>query len=940
MPLRTADPDQDPDHISPSHYDDPSFNDITKNFRNEHSQSADEEGTKNGKPGVKKYDEEDLRDKEQEQALQSDTEEARALAAAVPEAAQPAEKDLFNDKAKKKPKSRFGGRKSAFVAVGSAGLVMSLILGLFMFLTIYRTEHIRTLLWDYRFARFHAQVAKRVKANLDAQIAGDFTSGEGSKLKLSEKISGGTPESRRAGGQLLDRGNLTEIGFDPSVRSRLRDKFGINFGERIKSYTDKLRGKTGNEDRAPTDEERRSTAIEEDIQRAKGGSTDRPTGSLEDADKLAEEDLKNGIGEPQASDLLEKPAGAPVVREGEVVKRFNSGGAKFAQKLGNVSSVAAIMTFGCIFNDLSSSLDGVLRQRIDGPMRGAAQFFGETEQLKSGTNVDTNLLQTREEQTSAAESTRAIQKAGDPSKSEEDLKDAVTFEVADLPGKFFGIKLRTIADINSTFQNVLDGATYALLFPIAGFASLFSKDGFNAGSLRSEICKYILNPAVQTALLGVDIVALFASFGTAQSTGKILLETLKAAVSIGASVEINKLIFGYVIPKAVFSLAGSNSVLVNADIQSGNKLDYGAMALSNQAAKYRGASPISILQASRDQETAIALVKKQRLRDEGFFAYINPKSPYSILGQMSLKLPGKPSKVPAALLKMSVLNLGSLVTKNPFFGGKASAAAAYNLDTYDMPQYGLPDTLINIKAVDNAAVVEAGGQLEANIAKYANCSNSAISDDLLGEKNDVQGDVDCNSEMAQRTGLYVIDGCTAIHLNPDLTEVCSPLPGAGDVTTVPPASEGGFGDTGEDDGTPGVPAECINAVVGVDKTVRVQGIAVQTCLASKLEGLLNDAKSAGISISGWGWRSIETQKQLRVTNGCPDINISPASSCRVPTARPGRSMHEKGLAVDFTYKGSTLNGSGQAFTWMKANAGKYGFYNLPSEAWHWSVNAR
>ena len=26
------------------------------------------------------------------------------------------------------------------------------------------------------------------------------------------------------------------------------------------------------------------------------------------------------------------------------------------------------------------------------------------------------------------------------------------------------------------------------------------------------------------------------------------------------------------------------------------------------------------------------------------------------------------------------------------------------------------------------------------------------------------------------------------------------------------------------------------------------------------------------------------------------------------------------------------------FAWMKANAGQYGFYNLPSEPWHWSTN--
>lgn len=57
-----------------------------------------------------------------------------------------------------------------------------------------------------------------------------------------------------------------------------------------------------------------------------------------------------------------------------------------------------------------------------------------------------------------------------------------------------------------------------------------------------------------------------------------------------------------------------------------------------------------------------------------------------------------------------------------------------------------------------------------------------------------------------------------------------------------------------------------------------------------------------------------------------------------PTARPGQSMHERGLAVDFTSGGGTLTRGSAAFAWMKANAGQYGFYNLPSEPWHWSTN--
>jgi LAS superfamily LD-carboxypeptidase LdcB len=128
--------------------------------------------------------------------------------------------------------------------------------------------------------------------------------------------------------------------------------------------------------------------------------------------------------------------------------------------------------------------------------------------------------------------------------------------------------------------------------------------------------------------------------------------------------------------------------------------------------------------------------------------------------------------------------------------------------------------------------------------------------------------------------------------------------------------------------------------------VTVGGITVHSSIAAQLERLLNDARADGIVFGGHGYRSPEVTARLRIANGCPDVYDSPASSCRVPTARPGSSMHEKGLAIDFTYRGQTIcfpnpgsRCSGNAgFDWLQRNAHKYGLKNLPTEAWHWSTN--
>lgn len=121
---------------------------------------------------------------------------------------------------------------------------------------------------------------------------------------------------------------------------------------------------------------------------------------------------------------------------------------------------------------------------------------------------------------------------------------------------------------------------------------------------------------------------------------------------------------------------------------------------------------------------------------------------------------------------------------------------------------------------------------------------------------------------------------------------------------------------------------------------------MSSSIADELAALLSAASSAGINLGGTGYRSPDTTVALRIANGCPDVYNSPASSCRIPTARPGTSMHEKGLAVDFSYQGQTLCyprsasscGGNRAFDWLRANANRYGFYNLPDEAWHWSTN--
>lgn len=122
----------------------------------------------------------------------------------------------------------------------------------------------------------------------------------------------------------------------------------------------------------------------------------------------------------------------------------------------------------------------------------------------------------------------------------------------------------------------------------------------------------------------------------------------------------------------------------------------------------------------------------------------------------------------------------------------------------------------------------------------------------------------------------------------------------------------------------------------------VRGITVAADIADNLEQLLAAAQADGFTLSGGGYRSSDGQIATRQAN-CGssnyDIYEKPASSCSPPTARPGQSMHEQGLAVDFTSNGQLIQGrSNPAFGWLARNAGRFGFSNLPRESWHWSTN--
>ena len=116
-------------------------------------------------------------------------------------------------------------------------------------------------------------------------------------------------------------------------------------------------------------------------------------------------------------------------------------------------------------------------------------------------------------------------------------------------------------------------------------------------------------------------------------------------------------------------------------------------------------------------------------------------------------------------------------------------------------------------------------------------------------------------------------------------------------------------------------------------------------IAGNVQALLEAAANDGIQLTvNSAYRDPSLQVALRRKNcGSSDYAIykKPSSQCTPPTARPGTSNHERGLAIDLGVSGGKLLPGTPAFDWMLRNAEhNFGLKNYSKEPWHWSVDGK
>ncbi len=121
--------------------------------------------------------------------------------------------------------------------------------------------------------------------------------------------------------------------------------------------------------------------------------------------------------------------------------------------------------------------------------------------------------------------------------------------------------------------------------------------------------------------------------------------------------------------------------------------------------------------------------------------------------------------------------------------------------------------------------------------------------------------------------------------------------------------------------------------------MEIGGFKVNKLIYLQTKAALKDANARSVPLALTStFRECSEQVSLRAQN-CPSSS-SAANECSPPTEKPGESLHNYGMAVDFKCSGYAIFGSSPCYTWLKENSSKYKFKQRAEEPWHWSFTGR
>lgn len=690
----------------------------------------------------------------------------------------------------------------AFGAMGSI-FVMGFI-ALFLFLANFKLDHIRNILIDYRFARFHQQVAKRAGQLLtqEAVLSADSTGRLPTIRKggVLEKLRGYNPE--KAFKRLGQEGRVKLI-YDSEQTSWIRRNQNSFKGIEIDGKRIDLSGATkadrinfaaqleANIDTAlPLKNKFFRSSLASDIRRLAGiklrfwqknGADYRNKTALEN-EKLARQEAASKTQTPERSTNI---AGADDAKndvraaaaEGadnldDVAKRaadrlpMNSGSLRLVR---DTSLAIGVSTIFCLVYDVFvKNIDAVLSDRDTAYKNEAAALFIAADQQKEG-DTTAEAVGATAARYDGFDNSAAYKRA---------LGEPVTDTNPDLPPDLyphapFG---STVNGIVRTFDNIDSIIKTASVLP--HIVNLLIPGADPLPDDLNDYCKLFLDPRVQIAGAAGELVALVVTTiasggggGTVWGTMKAAFQTIgvKGLFKLGATTGAIYFTADYLIPQAIKSSSGAEIGSTSSE-QAMNQADVGTDLLANEFSRGAGGRPLTngeVAELNRGYRlTELALAQKKgtahRLLSLG-----NPKSVFSkFLAAIPVTPRQATAKFASAMTSwlrptmMLASSNGLLRVFDPAY----AYAADDGVDPYGIQQFGWSQAELDRMENDdswtaraNAEIVEP--QLDALESEWGKCFNGRSFEitKTEGEGTDLVAKCASSDILYQRYRQYVFD---------------------------------------------------------------------------------------------------------------------------------------------------------------------------------------
>jgi hypothetical protein len=455
------------------------------------------------------------------------------------------------------------------------------------------------------------------------------------------------------------------------------------------------------------------------------------------------------------------------INDGKPPKRGASLGSartNYARSLQRFSDGAFIATVGCIALDVSKQTEYLIVNRIEAPMRMAADLRTRADQASIGEVTDDAMAAELDDWADSGASAAYQRMIGTP---DELINDEARLNEASYPFTFFGLPLSWLLTLSKIINTTFDPYNVLVSLPESEqpqdeelLSALEGSNNLNETASAKGLCSGILNPAVQTSIALVELVGLIFSLGGLKAATTTVTSFFKVIVKAGTGLGLYYVLFEKILPAYVDALAGFDGMaLPGQGAENFNRVDLGMLLLKNNVAARSGGVLQDPQQAAAEQAAYMAEYR-QREREKGFmYAYLSPSTPFSITSRVAFM---SSQGIQSGMRQIASSLLYSL---NPFNlvadSVKASTGTVYPVEdefygTQEW-QYAFPDEFDHI---DNSIYVDEN--FEDLREQYAACVSLPMADRIIGnvdtESERFNRD-DCDSEDARRFNQYYAD-CT------------------------------------------------------------------------------------------------------------------------------------------------------------------------------------